>query len=81
MLTRAFAKQLAPHGITVNAISPGFINSGSAPEDELQAMVKRIPAGYIGSTKDAVDAALYLLSDEAAYINGSNMILSGGWGL
>ena len=81
MLTRAFARQLAPHGITVNAISPGFVNSGSAPEDELQAMVKRIPAGYIGSTKDAVDAALYLLSDEAAYVNGSNMILSGGWGL
>lgn len=81
MLTRAFAKQLAPHGITVNAISPGFINSGSAPEDELKSMVKRIPAGYIGSTKDVVDAALFLLSDEAAYVNGSNMILSGGWGL
>ncbi len=81
MLTRAFAKQLAPHGITVNSISPGFVNSGSAPEEELQPMVKRIPAGYIGSTKDAVDATLYLLSDEAAYVNGSNMILSGGWGL
>ena len=81
MLTRAFARQLSPHGITVNAISPGFVNSGSAPEDELQAMVKRIPAGYIGSTKDAVDAAMYLLSDEAAYVNGSNTILSGGWGL
>ena len=81
MLTRAFARQLAAHGITVNSISPGFINSGSAPEDELKAMVKRIPAGYIGSTKDAVDAVSYLLSEEAAYVNGSNLILSGGWGL
>ncbi|MCZ6555808.1 MAG: SDR family oxidoreductase [Candidatus Dadabacteria bacterium] len=81
MLTRALARQLAPEGITVNAISPGFVNSGSASEDELQAMVKRIPAGYIGSTKDAVDAALYLLSDDSRYVNGANIHLSGGWGL
>lgn len=81
MLTRSFARALGPSGITVNAISPGFINSGSAPMEELESMVKRIPAGYIGSTKDAVDAVLYLLSDEARYVNGTNIQLSGGWGL
>ncbi len=81
MLTRAFARQLAPYGITVNAISPGFINSGSAPEQELNSMVKRIPAGYIGETEDAVQTALFLLSDQARYVNGANIQLSGGWGL
>ena len=81
ILTRSLARLLAPHGITVNAISPGFIESGSAPIEELQNMVKTIPAGYIGSTKDAVEAALFLLSDEARYVNGTNIHLSGGWGL
>ena len=80
-LTRALAKQLAPHQITVNAISPGFIASGSAPDDELQKMVKSIPAGYIGELSDAVSSAVYLLSDEARYVNGTNLLLSGGWGL
>src|SRR5688572_22229704 len=57
ILTRSLAKVLAPHGITVNAISPGFIDSGSAPAEELEKMVKNIPAGYIGNTGDAVQAA------------------------
>jgi 3-oxoacyl-[acyl-carrier protein] reductase len=44
-------------------------------------MVKRIPAGYVGSTDDAVNAVRYLLSDEARYVNGANLHLSGAWGL
>ncbi len=80
-LVRSLAKVLAPHGITANAISPGFIASGSAPAEELARMVKNIPAGTIGTLADAVHAALYLLSDEAGYVNGSNIHLSGGWGI
>ena len=81
ILTRTLAKALAPHGITVNAISPGFINSGSAPESELAGMVKKIPAGYIGEVKDVVGAVRFLLSDDARYVNGTNIHLSGGWGI
>jgi len=81
VLTRTLARALAPHGITVNAISPGFIASGSAPAEELESMAKRIPAGYVGSTDDAVGAVRYLLSDEARYVTGANIHLSGGWGL
>ena len=81
ILTRSLARILAPYGITVNAISPGFIASGSAPDEELARMVKRIPAGYIGSKDDAAGVARFLLSEEARYVNGANIHLSGGWGI
>jgi 3-oxoacyl-[acyl-carrier protein] reductase len=80
-LTRSFARALAPYGVTVNAISPGFIDSGSAPSEELSKMVKNIPAGYVGGTEDAASIVTYLLSDDAHYINGTNIHLSGAWGV
>ena len=81
ILTKTLAKLLAPHGITVNAISPGFIDSGSAPAAELAGMAKKIPAGYVGEVKDTVAAVKFLLSDEARYVTGTNIHVSGGWGI
>jgi NAD(P)-dependent dehydrogenase (short-subunit alcohol dehydrogenase family) len=48
---------------------------------ELAGLVKTIPAGRIGSVDDAVNAVLYLLSDEAAYVTGTSLHVSGGWGI
>ena len=81
VLVRSLARVLGPHGITVNAISPGFIDSGGSDPAELQTMVPRIPAGYVGHVDDVVGAARFLLSDEARYVTGSNIHVSGGWGL
>ena len=81
MLTRSLARVLACDGITVNAVSPGFIDTGSGILDELADVTKTIPAGYVGETKDAVSAVMYLLSDDAFYVNGTNIVVSGGWGL
>lgn len=81
VLTRTLAKMLAPDGITVNVISPGFIESGSLPAEELTKMVNSIPAGYIGTTDDVAGIVRFLLSDDARYINGANVHVSGGWGI
>jgi 3-oxoacyl-[acyl-carrier protein] reductase len=80
-LTRALAHDLAPDGITVNCVGPGFIDSGSAPDGELERMVKFIPAGYVGTVDDAVAAVRFLLSEEARYVNGAHIQLSGAWGV
>ncbi len=81
ILTRSLAKTLAPHGITANSISPGFIETGSVPQEELSLSSKNIPAGYMGNPQDAVSAVSYLLSDEARYVNGTNIHVSGAWGV
>lgn len=80
-LSRSFARLIARDGITMNCVSPGFIDSGSAPEGELERMVKSIPAGYVGTVDDVVAAVRFLVSDEARYVNGANIQLSGAWGV
>ncbi|MCB9763023.1 MAG: SDR family oxidoreductase [Alphaproteobacteria bacterium] len=80
-LTRAVAHEGAPHGVTANCISPGVIDTGSSPPGELERMGPRIPAGRVGDPRDVVGAARFLLSEEAAYVNGANLVISGGWGI
>ena len=80
-LVRSLAKVLAKHKITVNAVSPGFIDSGSVDSEGLESLVKTIPAGSIGTVADAAHAVLYLLSDEASYVTGTSLHVSGGWGI
>jgi 3-oxoacyl-[acyl-carrier protein] reductase len=81
VLTRSLAKILAPHGITANTISPGFLETGSVPQEVISLSYRNIPAGYVGAPEDAVAAVLYLLSEEARYVNGTNIHLSGAWGV
>ncbi len=81
VLMRSLARVLAPYGVTANSISPGFIETGSVPEEILAQSGRNIPAGYIGSPDDVVGAVRYLLSDAARYVNGTNIHLSGAWGI
>ena len=81
ILMRSLARLVAPFGITANCVAPGFIDSGSASKEELESAVKRVPAGYIGSVDDTTSVVRFLLSDEARYINGANIPVSGAWGI
>jgi len=81
ILTRSLSKALAAHGITVNSISPGFIETEGNPQQEFAQLTRNIPAGYVGRPEDVVSVVCYLLSEEARYVNGANIHLSGAWGI
>ncbi len=80
-LTRTLARIGAGSGVTANCISPGFIDSGSAPAEELAEMAPKIPAKRIGRLDEVVAVATFLLSEEAGYVNGADLPVSGAWGL
>jgi 3-oxoacyl-[acyl-carrier protein] reductase len=77
-LAKSFAQEEAPHGITVNTILPGVIRSGK-PTPRESALLERIPAGRLGSTREVARAALFLLAEESGYITGAALPVSGGF--
>ena len=78
---RNAAVELAPHGITVNAVEPGnILTEGLADlgEDYLTTMTKAIPLGKLGSPEDIAYAMAFLASDEAGWITGQTLTVDGG---
>ncbi len=73
ILTRSAAASEASSGITVNMVSPGLIEGGALPE------AKNIPAGRLGRLEDISNAVLFLVSEEAGFITGTNLVVAGGW--
>lgn len=84
MLTKAMAVDLAPYGIRVNAIAPGYVKTAMTDDvlrDEavLEKLLERIPLGYIASPEDIVGPAIFLASDESKYVTGAILPVDGGW--
>ncbi len=80
-LTKTAAKELAPRGITVNAIAPGFIETdmtASLSEKARNAMLSQVPLGRAGQPEDIAAAVAFLASESASYITGQVIHVSGG---
>lgn len=79
--TKSVAAEVAVRGITANCIAPGFIASPMTDvlnDKQREAILAKIPAGKLGTGEDIANAALYLASNEAAYVTGQTLHVNGG---
>ncbi|MBU0568133.1 SDR family oxidoreductase, partial [bacterium] len=80
-LTKTSAKELAPRGILVNAICPGFIQTAmtnALPDKVKEEMLSAIPLKKFGQSVDVAKAVLFLASDLSSYITGQTIVVDGG---
>lgn len=84
LLTKVFAIELAPHGITVNSVAPTFVSTELTratleDPDWRERILSRIPLGRVGEVEDVATAVLYLASPAAAMVTGHTLLVDGGW--
>lgn len=80
-LTRAWARELAPDGITVNTVAPGFIpveRHAEVDEEEREAYRATVPSGRLGTPEDVAAAVSFFASEEAGFITGQRLLVDGG---
>ncbi|WP_020008680.1 3-oxoacyl-[acyl-carrier-protein] reductase [Salinicoccus albus] len=80
-ITKSVARELAPKGITVNAVAPGFIKSDMTDElsEDIKAqMLSQIPLNFFGASKNVSETVKFLASDAADYITGQTIHVNGG---
>ncbi len=80
-MSKSLAQEMAPRGVTVNCVAPGFIitpMTDALTEDQKAKMLANIPLGYLGEPKDVAAAIAFLASEEARYITGQTIHVNGG---
>jgi 3-oxoacyl-[acyl-carrier protein] reductase len=80
-LTLSWARELAPFGITVNTVAPGFVpveRHADVPQEVMQAYLASVPAGRMGTPGDIAHAVSFLASDGAGFVTGQRIVVDGG---
>lgn len=80
-MSKSLAQEVAPRGVTINVVAPGFIATPMTDklnEAQRSGLLSRIPLGKMGSAKDVACAVAYLASDEAAWVTGTTIHVNGG---
>jgi 3-oxoacyl-[acyl-carrier protein] reductase len=80
-LTRSWARELAPFGITVNTVAPGFIpveRHADVSDEVKEAYLASVPAGRMGTPGDIASAVSFLASEDAGFITGQRIVVDGG---
>lgn len=80
-MSKSLAAEVASRGVTVNCIAPGFIDTAmtqALDEGQHERLLGAIPAGRLGTSEDVAAGAVYLASDEAAYVTGQTLHINGG---
>ena len=83
-LTATLAKELAPYGIRVNAVAPGFVETemlDHIPQEQKEAYLKAVPMGRFATPQEVADAVCTLCRPELSYLTGQTLILDGGLSL
>lgn len=80
-MSKALAQEVAPRGVTVNIVAPGFVATPMTDklnETQKTTLLSRIPLARMGEAKDVASAVVYLASDEAAWVTGTTLHVNGG---
>jgi NAD(P)-dependent dehydrogenase (short-subunit alcohol dehydrogenase family) len=84
LLTKVLALEWGPSGVTVNTVAPGFIRTAANAEqldrpEFVEEVIARVPVARVGTPRDVTAAVLLLVSPAASFVNGTSILVDGGW--